>query len=188
MIYKPTKSHATQESIGDVPPDAPESRYRAQLFLVSVTCVHTNQKIAEILTEGSFTRDEWNGLTSLFGVVLNLSPAAHFQSLPHWFRLLTRWQMEAVSHLEGAKSNSVSTRKESFRNGPAVRNHQIKKRRNPTIKARRTQARHWVTARSRASISVNMERVLLDDRKRAAESIVSIRTQRVLQSQCPSTG
>ena len=36
---------------------------------ISVTYVHTNQQFADMLTKGSFTRDEWSSLTILFGIV-----------------------------------------------------------------------------------------------------------------------
>ena len=35
----------------------------------TVTNGQTNQQIADILTKGSFTRDTWNELMSLFGIV-----------------------------------------------------------------------------------------------------------------------
>ena len=46
---------------------------------ISVTYLHTHQQITDILTEGSFSRDKWNDLMILFGIVpASFSTEAHF--------------------------------------------------------------------------------------------------------------
>ena len=95
--------------------------------------------------------------------------AGHSQSLPHWFRLLTRWRREGVirltnevSKFEGASSKIISRGNKRFRTGRIATSEeltlgsQIKNRRYAMSKARHRATEcisqvstHWETGRER---------------------------------------
>ena len=112
----------------------------------SVTCVHTNQQIADI-TKSSFARNEWNELMIRFGIVpesFHHSPCSVVAALvPLAYEVAKRGHpfTDEASKYTGASSKSNPAGKRvlalaAVRHDESSPSIMLKKTRNPTSKAR----------------------------------------------------
>ena len=120
------------------------------------------------------------------GICPELSTADHFQSLPHWFRLLTRWRREAVMLL--TKSRNTHARHQirlqkakELSLWPQCDIRKIKKRRNPKSEVRRIQVRHRVTD-CISQVSTNNSKVT--DRRPQDETSLKIPVHKHRETDC----
>ena len=141
---------------------------------------------------------------------LSLFIAAHFQSLPLWFRLLSRWRKEAVRLLSKPRNTQARHQCQNQKAKEFSRWLQcdIKKEKTPLLQAQeKTRSsvqgeenpgqasghRLHIPGSTRnpevtESGTSDVEGKFLDARKRTADCIVVIWTQRVPKSQCTNIG
>ena len=73
--------------------------------------VRTNQQIADILTMGSFTRDEWNELMILFGIVPGSFHRSPFSVVGAWGPHAQQMARRSLSFIDEASKHTGASSK-----------------------------------------------------------------------------